>query len=249
MRAAPADAASPLELAEFPMAPYVNRIARGRFRWRGETIALPRNFGDHPHPLHGTGWQSQWTCERLDAAQARMSLRAGACAAWPWAIAVERLVTLTGDAMEIATTLTNADARPMPASVGSHPYFPAAGASVQLSAGAQMLTTEEGIPLRAERTAAVDALARGAEVSGLALDHCFTGWDGAATLAWPGLTLHMETDPPLRFAQVYAPRGADFFCVEPMTAAPDSVNQGGAADLAAGDSLRARVRFRLGRRL
>src|SRR5579864_8390434 len=44
----------------FPLVPYSNRIAGGRFRWDGRNHILERNFGDHPHAIHGIGWQSAW---------------------------------------------------------------------------------------------------------------------------------------------------------------------------------------------
>jgi aldose 1-epimerase len=233
LRAAPADAADPLALGEFPMAPYVNRIAHGRFRWRDETIMLPRNFGDHPHPLHGIAWRRAWRSVQESAAAARLMLEAPASADWPWAIRVERTVQLTVNALEIVSALTNADTRPMPASLGLHPYFPAHGARLRLRAQAQWLTAADGIPTEVARTQAVDALATGADVSKLALDHCFAGWDGIAEIAWPDLALRIETEPAQHFVQVYTPAGAPHFCVEPQSAMPDALNRdGGVVDLA-----------------
>lgn len=245
LRAAPADADAPLALGEFPMAPYVNRIAHGRFRWCGETIMLPRNFGDHPHPLHGIAWQRTWRCAREGADAAVLVLDAPASDAWPWAIHFERRVRLTASALEIASVLTNVDSRPMPASIGLHPYFPATGARLRLSAGSQWLTTPDGVPTEAARTPAVEALAAGADVSALALDHCFAGWDGVAEIAWPGLRLRIETAPAQRFVQIYTPPGQDYFCVEPQSAMPDAVNreESGVVALAAGEQLAFTARF------
>ena len=244
-RAAARDAVDPTALGEFPMAPYVNRIAHGRFHWRGETIVLPAILGDHPHPLHGVGWRSAWTCERLSAHAARLTLTRQADADWPWRVTMTRVITLTPAGLEIAFSLTNADTRPMPASIGLHPYFPAAGATVRLGVTAQVLTTADGIPVEILRTPAVDALAAGARVADLALDHCFVGWDGRADLIWPNRTLRIETDPPQRFVQVYTPAGADFFCVEPQSAAPDAVNReaSGVVELAPGETLAFATRF------
>ncbi len=235
----------PLAIAEFPMAPYVNRIADGRFRWRGETITLPRNFGEHPHPLHGIGWQRAWTCAVLNASSARLRLVHAADATWPWRVTMERLIALTASGLEVAFSLTNDDDRPMPASIGLHPFFPAAGAVVKLHTGAQVLTTDDGIPVRTAHTAVVDALAAGASVADLALDHCFAGWDGRADIAWPTHTLRIETAPPQRFVQVFTPAGAGYFCLEPQSAAPDAVNRegSGVVELAPGAALRFTTRF------
>ena len=244
-RAAHDDVTDPLAMAEFPMAPYVNRIAQGRFRWRNGPIAAPRNFGDHPHPLHGVGWRRAWACERLSASSARLRLVHEAAAAWPWRVSMERTIALTPTGLEIAFSLTNNDERPMPAAMGLHPYFPAAGAIVRLNATAQVLTADDGIPLRVERTASIDALAVGVGVCDLALDHCFTGWDGRAQIVWPTHALHMETDPPQRFVQLYTPAGANYFCLEPQSATPDAMNRenSGVVELAPGETLAFTTRF------
>src|SRR5687768_13817351 len=56
----------PLGLASFPLVPWSNRIAEGRFTWNGREIRLPLNFGDHPHVIHGHGWQRPWTLASQD---------------------------------------------------------------------------------------------------------------------------------------------------------------------------------------
>ena len=47
----------PLRLACFPMIPYCNRIAGGRFRWRGRDVALARNMEGEPNSIHGCAWR------------------------------------------------------------------------------------------------------------------------------------------------------------------------------------------------
>src|SRR5262245_22837569 len=41
----------------YPLVPYSNRIANGQLDWAGRSYTLARNFGDHPHSIHGVGWQ------------------------------------------------------------------------------------------------------------------------------------------------------------------------------------------------
>jgi aldose 1-epimerase len=229
-----------LAMGEFPMAPYVNRIAQGRFCWRNETITLPQNADGQPHPLHGIGWRAKWACERLTPHAAVMTLDAPASVAWPWRVAMAREVRLRPDGIQIGFKVTNADARPMPASIGLHPYFPADSATVRLAVAAQVLADESGIPVRRERTEVIDMLAKGAPAEALALDHCFSGWDGSAEIVWPDMTLRIATEPPQGFVQIYTPPGERWFCLEPQSAMPDAVNQaleGGVRELDPGDSL------------
>ena len=50
-------------MACFPLVPYANRIANGRFAFAGDEVQLRRNWDRDPHPLHGQGWRSAWTIE------------------------------------------------------------------------------------------------------------------------------------------------------------------------------------------
>src|SRR3984957_9975826 len=62
LRPTPANAGDdPLDTACFPMVPFVNRIAYGRFEFGGRTVQLERNWSEDPHPLHGQGWRKPWT--------------------------------------------------------------------------------------------------------------------------------------------------------------------------------------------
>jgi aldose 1-epimerase len=45
-----------LETACFPLVPYANRIAGGRFAFGGHRVALPVPERFAPHALHGDGW-------------------------------------------------------------------------------------------------------------------------------------------------------------------------------------------------
>ena len=44
------------EAASYPLVPFSNRIAQARFSVDGKPYVLRRNFGDHPHAIHGCGW-------------------------------------------------------------------------------------------------------------------------------------------------------------------------------------------------
>lgn len=47
-------------VAAYPLVPYSNRIAHGRFTFDGTTYHLDRNMGEHPHTIHGNGWERPW---------------------------------------------------------------------------------------------------------------------------------------------------------------------------------------------
>src|SRR6185436_2997991 len=72
----------------YPLVPYSNRIANAQLLFDRRTHALARNFGDHPHSIHGVGWQRPWHVVAKEAASALLALDhrgVGADAtAWPW---------------------------------------------------------------------------------------------------------------------------------------------------------------------
>src|SRR6187399_481226 len=54
----------------YPLVPYSNRIAHAKLRFAGRDFELDRNFGDHPHSIHGVGWQRPWRIVARDDSSA-----------------------------------------------------------------------------------------------------------------------------------------------------------------------------------
>ena len=219
-------------LSCFPLVPYSNRIRRGRFTFEGREIALPLNFGDHPHSIHGQGWQAAWRVAEQDAGRVVLDYQ-HAADAWPFAYAARQTIALRPDGLEIALDLTNRSEEAMPAGAGLHPYFAGARAA-RLTAGVAGVWQVDDEVMPTAHTALPERwdLPRGRAVSELACDNVFTGWDGRARIERPdvGLVLELEAARPLRFLVVYAPVGEDFFCVEPVSHATDAFNRAAAGD-------------------
>ena len=73
-----------LDACCFPLVPYVNRIRKGSFTFRGREVHLKPNMAGDPSPLHGQGWLNAWTVEDQKKASAKLSYRHEA-GEWPWA--------------------------------------------------------------------------------------------------------------------------------------------------------------------
>jgi aldose 1-epimerase len=231
LRAMPDGSANPLDAACFPMVPWCNRIAGGRFAWTGERISLAPNFLPEPHAIHGHGWQSAWDVAGAEASRCTLVHRHdGAAPGWPWVYAAQMAVVLGAAGCTIRLSLTNHADTPMPAGLGLHPYLRrrpetrvrfAAGSVVAV--GANMIPTGERLP---PSQFGNFAAAGGAALPSALIDHCFTGWDGAAVLEddLGTITLHASGAPHLH---LYAPETPDILCLEPVSHLPDAVNAGG----------------------
>lgn len=204
------------DMACFPLVPFSNRIENGVFTFDGRRITLPRNMGDHPHPLHGQGWRGAWRVVDQTADSASI-LYLHEADAWPWRYEARQDFTLAPDRFTVVLSLTNLSDSPMPAGLGLHPYFPR-GEGVTLTTGAPRLwvSTSQQIPIQLIDTPEAMDFSRRLRIDDLDLDHCFAGWNRDALIEWPGRPwrLHMEGDTNLGFLVVYTPPAQDFFCVE-----------------------------------
>ncbi len=232
LRRIPQGTTSVLETCSFPLVPYANRIEKGVFEFEGREIRLPLNFGDHPHSLHGHGWQTAW---RVDAASRdRVALSFDhAPDAWPWAYAAEQVFALTDDGLKAQLSLHSRDDKPMPYSLGLHPYFPRTpGSRVQADVTGMWQSDATMIPSQLVPATTLVDLGKGQSVAKAPfVDNTFTSWKGPARITQPelGLEITMEASADCGFFHVFIPEGTDFFCCEPTTAMPNAFNRPEAA--------------------
>lgn len=237
----------PLDMACFPMVPFANRVAHGRFSFGGRTVQLERNWVEDPHPLHGHGWRAPWTVASATASGARMRFEGGADE-WPWAYRCEQSFELLPDGLSIELSIENLSDTPMPAILGLHPYFPdAAHAELQAQLPRVWLTDCAALPVQESQTPATWAFEPARAIDAVPLDNGFSGWNGIASLRWPELTVNVRA-AHCSHLHVYAPAGRSFFCVEPQSAAPGALGRGAgeANTVAPGGRFAIRVQLTLG---
>lgn len=228
LRHAPAGSNDPLDMASFPLLPYANRIANGRFAFDGREHSLPLNFGDHPHSIHGTGWQAPWTVRARAGDAVHIVQTHAADAHWPWAYHAQQHIQIRPDSVHIALSLTNESAQAMPAGLGLHPYFQAdADTWLQFTASRLWLATPDMLPDRETPADAMGDWSRGAPVIGDSLiDNAYGGWNGRATIRrGDGLRLDLSASGA-NWLHVYRPPGSLDFCLEPVSHMPNAINRG-----------------------
>lgn len=236
MRPTPPGARSPLDMACFPLVPFSNRIAHGRFHVNGRTVSLPPNMDGCAHVIHGQGWLIPWDVEGVEAGWLRLSYRNPA-GLWPWAYRAVQTFALNHDRLTVTLELFNEADEPFPAGLGLHPYFPKPpGTILTADVGGVWLTDADVLPTAHAALPEAWDFRRGLALAGVALDHGFTGWNGRATLDWPddGLRLTLTTAGPLSHLVIYAPADGGFVCVEPVSHMTDAVNHPEAGPAARG---------------
>lgn len=215
---------SVLDMASFPLVPFVNRIRGGRFTFRGRDVTLRPNMAGDISPLHGQGWLSAWSVESHgnQDAELRFLHEPGE---WPWRYEALQVVALDEGGLSLRLMCRNLSDEPMPCGLGQHPYFPCGPDTViDTEVRSAWEIDEQVLPTR-------QVLAEGRfdlhsrKVCGQGLDHGFGGWGGSAMLedpAWPAtLTL---SSPTARFFQLYSPEDGGIFVAEPVTHANAALN-------------------------
>lgn len=226
LRTMPEGADHPLQSACFALVPYANRIADGRFGFLGHSVRIPPNLAGQRHPLHGLGWLTDWRTIRADGASALLEHAHEGSDEWPWAYVAHQHVALDETGCTIRLMVQNRASEPAPMGLGFHPYF-RRSPTTRLTFEAQgMLGIDTDFLADGSRHPA-DALASwgdGSPLPDVLVDHAFTGWTGAATIADEHGTITVRGFGAPH-CHVFAPLGGEELCIEPVSHAPDALNQ------------------------
>ena len=238
----------------YPLIPYSNRIAHGRFSWPGRNVQLPIHPGES-HALHGGSQQQPWTLTQHKGSSATMAYsHLKNQGGWPWAYRVEHTVTLSDEGLTLHLRVTNTDDSEMPCGIGFHPYFSSRFAHrVGFCAPVIWPPDAQFLGSAPRPAGAADDYAEPREVANVELTQYYGEWNGSATLAaQDGATIHMTASSELQHLVLYRPAEQAFFCVEPVSHVSNAANlaqQGHAGTgwqtLAPGMQLQGRLRIQL----
>jgi aldose 1-epimerase len=215
------------------LAPWANRLPGRRYRAAGVEVSLERlalHTDPGGLPIHGTlTAHPGWRLERLAALADRAVLEASFHYGWPDLLAAfpfpHRLTveaSLGAASLEVATALAPTGDRPVPVAFGWHPYLQLPGAP--RSAWRLLLPDREHLELDG----------RGLPTGGVAAEPAEADPVGSRTyddlyalsgdperrrlgLEAAGRRLLVGYGDGYGHAQVFAPAGAEFVCLEPMT--------------------------------
>lgn len=224
-----AGGSSILDAACFPLVPYSNRIAGGRFRWRDAEHVLPPNYPevDPVNPLHGFGWLVAWQVVALTGQHILMEHRHTPDPGWPFACHTRLEYWLAPDGLTARLSLANLDDRSMPGGLGFHPYFPCNAKTSYLGLHrGEWLSDRSGLPVELRLQDREIDWWRGRPVAARSVDTVYTQRQGALTIGWPDrdLSVEMRCSDNLSCTSVFVPPQAEWFCVEPVTHSTNAVN-------------------------
>lgn len=232
----------------YPLVPWSNRIRDARLAFAGREHVLTRNFGPHPHAIHGVGWQREWRVDDVSTRSVRLTFTHDetAAASWPWPVRATQTYVLAESSaapaqwdalLTVTLTLENVGSEAFPFGLGWHPFFPR-HAVTELEFGADQVWRNDATQLPLQRIAipADWRFDRSRGLDNLVFDNVFTGWHGTATLAdsVTGVRTTLTADRACRYLVVYAPPGGDFIALEPVTHETDAFNRHANGETATG---------------
>jgi len=222
--------------SSYTLAPYSNRIRQAKFVFEGQEYSL------QPHKpegnvvagitIHGDVRNRPWRVEKTDQRLiGYFDSRDFADINWPWPFKMRQIYRLEGSALLMGLELTNTSDNEMPAGFGIHPYFmrtlPGSRDGIlQFAAKGYYLPDETLIPTEGMKPIPAELdFSRPRSPGSQHIDTVFGGWEGKATLSWPGSNLQMilEADPVFSHFVVFtAPDGT--LALEPVSNATDGFN-------------------------
>jgi aldose 1-epimerase len=219
-------------VAGYPLIPFANRVANGRFSLGGVQHQLNLNFDGHPHTIHGNAWMRRWTALHVSPGRAELTLDhrppMDPAGEWPFAYHAEQVFTLSENRLELAISVRNEDHMSWPAGIGFHPYVAReADTQLRFDADTVWLNGADSLPAAREAVAHQWDFATARNVGEAQIDECYAGWGGTADVTWPQrkLGLRLRTGAPFDHLQLYTPSGRDFFGLEPVSNMPDAINR------------------------
>jgi galactose mutarotase-like enzyme len=239
--------------------PWANRLAAFQYAVAGRVVEVPHDpariaLDDNGLPIHGViGGRMAWELTRAPgpggrSLAARLSWsesRAELFEVFPFRHDVHYEARLAGGCLEVEIGVHACGGDVVPLAFGLHPYLSIPGSArehwlVELPAMRHLELDGEQIPLGPDRASEARSFQ-------LAEEQFDDGFDGVAeparfSVTGAGRRITLELIEGYPCAQVYAPRGGQFICFEPMTAPTNALRSGKGLRLVAPGE-RARMRF------
>ena len=208
---------SPREAACFALIPYSNRVGNGHLDWQNARHLLRSTPGDFPHAIHGVGWQNPWHVTHKDSCTLEMEYRHVGDDSWPFPFVGRQRLQLTERSLLLELTYLNTHPTSVPVGLGWHPYFvKRAHSRISFQAQGRWDNSPDKLP-----TVRAPCDGIHASTAGMAVDNCFDGWTGTASIEdeFIQTTVRACTSYLVAYTRV----DTDFFALEPVTHANNAI--------------------------
>ncbi|WP_129778598.1 aldose epimerase family protein [Peristeroidobacter soli] len=209
----------PREAALFPMVPWADRIFGGGFNFGDRHWRLsPRSPGPH---AHGYGWMCPWSVVGRSAAEVQLAH------AWrgegdDFSYDCVLAYRIESDGIAVEISVRNSGASALPFGLGLHPYVPRfASTRIALAAHSWLPANANGL---LQRACSIGTLVDSNRVlradPAVAVNGVAADWSGNIQVDQPALGLALEfqaTGVLARHLHIFAPAGADYICLEPVS--------------------------------
>ena len=217
---------NPLNQSLFVMLPYCSYIKDGHFNYFGISRRVSQNKQDFPDPIHGDGWQEKWQINNQSNDSITLSYIHKKDTGFPFDYSASVTYTLIDNQLQIILSIYNPSSLPMPCGMGLHPYF-LHPKEARLSFVSSHIWHHKNDPIfdRPYPTPSQWDFAK-ERVIFEDFDTAFGGWNGVAFISYPEQQVKIEINAKDIFHHLilYAPKDANFFCLEPVSNTPDAFN-------------------------
>ena len=215
------------QTALFPMIPYASFIQEGHFPYFGITRHVEKNCPFSRFPLHGDVWRNKLALKSKTENSVILSYIHDKKEGFPFSYMAEIEYKLEGNQLQVLLTLHNEMGLPMPYGMGIHPFF-IKDTDTKIQFNANKIWFRGDDPILGHPYTVPNNLnfSNGQVVSGNGTNISFGSWDGKAQISYPSknISIEIQSGTPFRHLILYAPKGKNFFCLEPVTNTPDAFN-------------------------
>ncbi len=162
------------------LAPWPNRVADGRWSWRGQAQQLPLTEPARRHALHGLVLWLDWQPRQVSPQSVSLTTTIWPQPGYPFRLELTVRWRLGADGLSCRLTAVNRGAAPAPYGCGLHPYLVAPTGTlddwrVQLAARRRLEVDDRLVPVaRATTPPPEHDLRTAPTVGGARIDHAYT---------------------------------------------------------------------------
>jgi len=227
------------------LAPWPNRIDRGRYNFAGRDRRLALSEPERDNAIHGLVRWLPFDVDATPSESVRLSCTLYPQKGYEFTLLIDITYALTHEGLVVELNAQNRSAEPAPFGAGYHPYLAAGGmvddAQVRIPAATVLTTNDRLVPTGEAPVQGTDLdFTSMRRLGDTRLDHCFTDLsrdnDGMVRVEFappgrPVLTTFMDEQHD--YIQVFTgdaigkeDRRRRGLAIEPMTCAPDAFNNG-----------------------